>query len=306
MAKYGLALDNLLAVNLVLADGSAVRASADDHPDLFWAVRGGGGNFGVASSFEFRLHPVGPMVTGGIVAFPFAEARQVLRAWRDMANTVPDELVTVALLGTAPDGSGKPIVIVGACHCGPAADGQAVAAQIKSFGTVVMDAMGPISYGALNVMLDAGNPPGVLNYWKSAFIHELTDTAIDALLSAYAGCPVPSSQILLENVHGAASRVPVDATAYALRDSGFNTVMLGIWNDPAHGEGVTKWCRESFAAMQRFVGPRRYLNYLGPDDDAEGAAGAAYGPNLARLRKIKKRYDPENVFHLNVNIPPEA
>src|SRR6185503_13176484 len=157
------------------------------------------------------------------------------------------------------------VVLVGACHCGPAADGQAVAAKIKSFGTVVMDAMGPIPYGALNVMLDAGTPPGVLNYWKSAFVHTLTDAAIDALLSAYERCPLPTSQILLENVHGAASRVPIDATAYALRDSGFNTVLLGLWTDRAHGEGVTKWCRESFAAMQPFVGPRRYMNYLGPD-----------------------------------------
>lgn len=304
MAKYGLALDNLLAVSLVLADGSVVRASADDHPDLFWAVRGGGGNFGVASSFEFRLHPVGPMVTGGLVAFPFEEAGQVLRAWRDMVTAAPDELMLVALMGTAPDGSGKRIVAVVACHCGSPEDGQAAAAKIKTFGTLVMDAMGPIPYGALNVMLDAGNPPGVLNYWKSAFIHTLDDTAIDALVAAYERCPLPTSQILVENFHGAASRVPVDATAYALRDSGFNIVMLGLWKDPAHGDVATSWCRESFAAMQPFVGPRRYMNYLGPDDEADGAAVAAYGPNLTRLRQLKKRYDPENVFHLNVNILP--
>jgi FAD/FMN-containing dehydrogenase len=306
MAKYGLALDNLLAVNLVLADGSVVRASADDHPDLFWAARGGGGNFGVASSFEFRLHPVGPVVTGGLAAFPFAEARKVLHAWRDMANAAPDELVLVALLGTAPDGSGNRIVAVVACHCGSPTDGQAAVAKIKSFGTLVMDAMGPIPYGTLNVMLDAGNPPGVLNHWKSAFIHTLDDTAIDALIAAYERCPLPTSQILVENFHGAASRVPVDATAYALRDSGFNIVMLGLWKDPAHSDAATSWCRESFAAMQPFVGPRRYMNYLGPDDEADGAAVAAYGPNLPRLRKLKRRYDPENLFHLNVNIPPEA
>ena len=279
MAKYGLALDNLLAVNLVLADGSAVRASADDHPDLFWAVRGGGGNFGVASSFEFRLHAVGPIVTGGLVGFPFSEAGKVLRAWRDMTTTASDELMLVALLGTAPDGSGEKIVVVGACHCGSAEDGQTAASKIKNFGTVVMDAMGPIPYGTLNVMLDPGNPPGILNYWKSAFIHTLSDTAIDALVAAYERCTLPTCQILVENFHGEASRIPVDATAYALRDSGYNTIVLGLWTDPAHGETATSWCRESFASLQPFVGPRRYMNYLGPDDEADG---------VRRLRRMDR------------------
>jgi len=246
------------------------------------------------------------MVTGGLVAFPFAEAGKVLRAWRDLTAAASDELMLVALLGTAPDGSGNRIVAVLACHCGSAEDGQATVAKIKSFGPVVMDAMGPISYSALNVMLDPGSPPGVLNHWKSAFIHTLDDTAIDALVAAYESCPLPTSQILIENFHGAASRVPVDATAYALRDSGYNTVLLGIWKDRADSDRVTAWSRQSFAAMQPFVGPRRYMNYLGPDDEAEGAAVAAYGPNLPWLRKLKKRYDPENVFHLNVNILPET
>jgi FAD/FMN-containing dehydrogenase len=304
MAKYGMALDNLLAVNLVLADGSIVRASADEHPDLFWAVRGGGGNFGVAGSFEFRLHPVGPIVIGGLVAYPFPEARQVLRAWHAMTTTAPDELMLIAALNSAPDGSGNKIVAVGACHCGAAEDGQAAAAKIKTFGTVVMDAMGPIPYSALNGMLDAGFPAGALNYWKSAFLPRLDDAAIDALVSAYERCPVQTSPILVENFHGAATRVPDDATAFALRDSGFNTLVLGQWMDPAQGDATTAWCRETFAAIQPFVGPRRYMNYMGADEDADAAAVAAYGPNLSRLRRLKKQYDPENVFHLNLNIPP--
>ena len=306
MGKYGMALDNLLAVNLVLADGSVVRASEDHHPDLFWAVRGGGGNFGVAASFEFRLHPVGPMVIGGLVAFPFAEARRVLRAWRDMTITAPDDLMMVAGVLTAPDGSGNKITAIIACHSGRPEDGQAAMAKIKSFGTVVMDALGPIPYTALNGMLDAGSPAGALSYWKSAFIPTLGDDAIDATISAYESCPVPTSQILFENFHGAASRVPVDATAYALRDSGFNTLVLGQWNDPAHTVTTTSWCRATFDALQPFVGKRRYANYLGDDEEAGAAAVAAYGPNLARLREIKKRYDPENVFHLNVNILPAS
>jgi FAD/FMN-containing dehydrogenase len=304
MAKYGMALDNLLAVSLVLADGTIVRASAESEPDLFWAVRGGGGNFGVAAAFEFRLHPVGPMVIGGLVAFPFPEAHQVLRAWRDLTKTAPDELMLVGALLTAPDGSGNKIAAVAACHCGGEAEGSAAAAKIKTFGTVVMDAMGPIPYSALNGMLDAGYPAGALYYWKSAFIPTLTDVAIDTLISAYERCPVPTSQILIENFHGAASRVPVNATAYALREAGFNTLFLGQWGDQADGDATRSWCRESFDAIQPFVGERRYMNYLGADEEANDAAVAAYGPNLARLRQLKKKYDPKNVFHLNLNILP--
>jgi FAD/FMN-containing dehydrogenase len=169
MPKYGMALDNLIAVNLVLADGSVVRASADENPDLFWAVRGGGGNFGVAASFEFRLHPVGPMVFGGLVAFPFAEAQNVLRAFREFAATASDDLMIVAALTHAPDGSGTRIAAIVACHLGGEADGMAAAAKIKSFGTVAVDALGPIPYTAINGMLDGSFPPGAFNYWKSAF-----------------------------------------------------------------------------------------------------------------------------------------
>jgi FAD/FMN-containing dehydrogenase len=304
MGKHGMALDNLLAVNLVLADGSVVRASEEEHPDLFWAVRGGGGNFGVAASFEFRVHPVGPIVIGGLVAFPFGEARTVLQAWRDMAVAAPDDLMMVAGVLCAPDGSGNRITAIIACHSGRAEDGLAAMAKIRGFGTVVMDALGPIPYTLLNGMLDAGSPAGALSYWKSAFIPTLGDDAIDATISAYERCPVPTSQILFENFHGAASRVPVEATAYALRDSGFNTLVLGQWTDPTNTEATTAWCRETFEALQPFVGKRRYANYLGDDEDAGAAAIAAYGPNLPRLRQAKRRYDPGNVFHMNVNILP--
>lgn len=302
MGKHGLALDNLLAVNLVLADGSVVRASADEHPELFWAVRGGGGNFGVAGSFEFRLHLVGPMVVGGRAAFPFAEARRVLRAFRDMTATAPDELAMVAGLASAPDGN--KIVLVAAGHCGAEADGLKAMDRIRSFGTVVLDELGPISYSALNGMLDDGFPAGASNYWKSAFLHALDDAAIETLIAAQERCPVPTSAILIENFHGAASRVPVDATAYALRDDGFNILVLGQWMDPAAGSATTAWVRETYGALQPFVGPRRYMNYLGDDEDSDAAAAAAYGPNLARLRRLKTQYDPDNLFHLNVNILP--
>ena len=302
MPKYGMAMDNLLAVNLVLADGSVVRASADDHADLFWAVRGGGGNFGVAASFEFRLYEVGPIVTGGLVAFPFAEAGKVLRAYRDLAAGAPDELMMVAALTTAPDGSGTKIVGIAACHSGSPEDGQAVAAKIRSFGTVAVDAMGPIPYTALNGMLDGGFPAGAFNYWKSVFQPKLEDAAIDALAAAHERCPVPTSSILLENFHGAASRVPVDATAFALRDTGFNTLILGQWMERAQQAATAAWVRETCGGVESFAGPRRYVNYFDSDDEA--GAAAAYGPNLPRLRELKRRYDPDNVFHHNVNILP--
>ncbi|CAN5322095.1 FAD-binding oxidoreductase [soil metagenome] len=304
MPKFGLALDNLLAVNLVLADGSLVRASAEDHPDLFWALRGGGGNFGVAASFEFRLHNVGPMVIGGLVAFPFSEAGKVLRAYRDLAATAPDELMLVCALTTAPDGSGTKIVGVAACHCGAREQGLAIADKIKTFGTVAMDAMGPIPYTALNGMLDAAFPAGAFNYWKSAFLPRIDDTLIETAVAAYGRCPVPTSSLLLENFHGAGSRIPVDATAYALRDSGFNALIAGQWLDPPQQAATMAWVRDTYQALQSAAGPRRYLNYLGFDEETETAAVAAYGANLSRLKTIKRQYDPENVFHHNLNILP--
>jgi FAD/FMN-containing dehydrogenase len=304
MSKHGMALDNLIAANVVLADGSIVRASVDSDPDLFWAVRGGGGNFGVAGSFEFRLHKVGPIVAGGLVAYPLSEARKVLHAFRDMAAHASDDLVATAAFTTTPDGSGTKIVAIVACHLGTPEDGQAVAAKLRSFGTVALDAMGPIPYSALNGILDAGFPAGAGNYWKSVFLPRLQEQAIEVIVSAYERCPSPVSKIVVEHFHGAAARVPIDATAFALRDVGFNTLVLGQWMDRAQESATIDWCRKTSAELQPFIGARRYLNYLGADEDADQAAVAAYGPNLARLRTLKRKYDPDNVFHLNVNIAP--
>ncbi|RWN26910.1 MAG: FAD-binding oxidoreductase [Mesorhizobium sp.] len=304
MPKYGMALDNLISVDLVLADGSVVKASTDGNPDLFWALRGGGGNFGVAASFEFRLHSVGPIVYGGIVAFPFQQARQVLRGFRELAHNASDDLMLVAGLTTAPDGSGTPIVAIVSCHIGSAENAEAMGRRIRSLGTVAVDALGPIPYVELNGMLDAGFPSGAFNYWKSTFLPRLDDDAIEALVTAYESCPVPTSSILLEGFHGLAARIPVDATAFALRDSGFNALVLGQWMDKADGDRTTAWGRASFDALQPFAGKRRYANYLGADEEAGAAALAAYGQNLAKLRQLKTRYDPKNIFHHNVNIPP--
>ena len=303
MSRHGMALDNLRSVDLVLADGGIVRASASEEPDLFWAVRGGGGNFGVAGFFEFGLHQIGPVVHGGLVAWPYANAKDVLRLFRDLTAKATDDQMLIAALLTGPDGATK-LVAIASAHFGPAAAAEAAFKPIKSFGTPAMDALGPIPYVALNGMLDGAFPKGALNYWKSHFLDTLSDAAIDAAIAHFASCPSSMSQFLFEHFHGAASRVAVDSTAFALRGSGFNTMMLGEWLDPKDTDRNVRWTKEGYVVLQPFVGERRYLNYLDADDAGDKNLTAVYGPNLPRLRTLKKRYDPDNVFHLNVNIPP--
>lgn len=302
MSKHGMALDNLLSVDLVLADGQVVRAAADEHPDLFWAVRGGGGNFGIASSLEFTLHEVGPIITGGLVAHPVARARDVLRFFRDTTRTLPDDMMLIAGLLTAPDGNR--IAGLVAAHFGDPKDAEAAMRPIKAFGPPVMDLIGPMPYVVLNSMLDEAYPRGARNYWKSHFINELTDQAIDTLVDCYAKCASPMSNLLLEHFHGAATRVPPTATAYALRSEGYNLLFLSQWMDPADDEAGIAWARESYAAAQPHVGSARFLNYMSDDDATDASVGAIYGPNLKRLRELKKTFDPGNVFHQNINITP--
>jgi FAD/FMN-containing dehydrogenase len=303
MAKLGMTLDNLRAADLVLADGALVHASAEEHDDLFWAVRGGGGNFGVAGGFEFQLHPVGPMVVGGIVAWPFDRAREVLHFYRDLTAAVSDDEMLFAAMLTAPDGATK-LIAIAAGHFGPPAAALAAMTPIKAFGTPVLDTLQPISYVALNGMLDAAFPKGALNYWKSHFLDRLTDEAIDALVDQFSRCPTPMGQLMLEHFHGAATRVPVGDTAYALRSEGFNVAIIAEWLDAAHNDACRGWAREAYDNLRPFVGDRRYVNYLDDDDIVEASLAAVYGPNLPRLRQIKRKYDPDNVFRLNLNIPP--
>jgi FAD/FMN-containing dehydrogenase len=305
MPKYGMALDNLRSVEMVLANGRVVRASADENPDVFWAARGGGGNFGVASSFEFTLHEVGPMVTGGLIAWPVDRARDVMRLFRDQAARATDDTMLVSALITGPDATTK-LVAIAAGFFGNGADAEPVMKAIRSLGEPAMDAIGPIPYAQLNAMLDASYPPGARNHWKSHFCEELSDGAIDTLIDHFLRCPSPMGQMLIEHFHGAATRVPPTDTAYALRTSGFNLLVLSQWMAPKDDATSTAWARDSYAALASFVGPGRYLNYLDEDDVGDRVLAAAYGPNVRRLQSIKAKYDPENVFHLNVNIPPKV
>jgi FAD/FMN-containing dehydrogenase len=303
MSKYGLALDNLRAADMVMADGTVVHASADENRDLFWAVRGGGGNFGIAASLEYTLHQVGPMITGGVVVHPMPRAFDVLRFFRDTCASLPDEAMLVAGLQTAPDGSNAKVVGIVGGHCGPLEQGEAVFQSLKAFGPPVMDMMGPTPYAALNGMLDPAFPKDARNYWKAQFLTDLSDEAIRTLIAGFQDCPSPMSHIIIEHFHGAASRVPVTSTACTLRVTGFNVVIASQWMDSGETERGIKWARETFASLAPYLAPTRYVNYL--EDDAPNSAAVAYGPNLARLRAIKTKYDPENFFRHNVNILPK-
>jgi FAD/FMN-containing dehydrogenase len=305
MGKHGLAVDSLRAVELVTATGDILRASADEHPDLFWAIRGGGGNFGVATWLEFEVYPVGPMVTGGLVAHPFAAARDVLRFYREFTASLPDELTAFAGVLHAPDGSGTKLAAIIVCHAGALDAGAKAVTPVKRFGAPVMDVIGPMPYTAVNTLFDAGFPRGALNYWKSNFLTGLEDKAIDTIIERFTDTPSTMNALLLEHFHGAATRVAATATAFPHRSVGYNFLTVGEWIDPAATAANVGWARETYAAMTPHFAAGRYVNYLNADELAEsGAVAAAFGPNGKRLQEVKRRYDPENIFHLNQNIKP--
>lgn len=304
MGRDGLALDNLLAADVVTADARVVRATAEDEPDLFWALRGGGGNFGIATALKFRLNPVGPIVTGGVVAHPFDRAQDVLRFFRESTRALGDEHMIFGGLIHAPDGSGTKLAAMVTCHCGSLAEGDAAMRPLKTFGTPAVDMLGPMPYEAINSMLDAAYPKGALNYWRSSFLAELSDAAIDTMVACFERCPTPMGQLLIEHFHGAVTRVGVAETAFPHRREVYNFLILAEWMDHADTEVCVTWARETSAKMQPYVAPARYVNYLG-DDETDDALAAAYGPNYRRLQKIKAHYDPTNFFRMNQNIVPQ-
>jgi FAD/FMN-containing dehydrogenase len=301
LGKYGLSIDNLTAVEVVTPDG-AVRLVDDDHePDLFWALRGGGGNFGVAASFEFVTHPL-DTILGGILAHPVAAAGDVIGMYRQFAMELSDDATVYCGLTHAPDGSGMKLCAIALCHAGAIAEAEAELRPLRGFGPPAMDLVAPMPYPAVSTMLDNSFPRGALNYWRSAFFTELSDAAVQALLDAYEAVPSPMTAIFIEHYHGAASRVDPTATAFPHRESGFNLLLAGRWADPADTEPNVQWVRDTFAALEPYMAPRTLVNYAGADQADEIVA--FYGPNLDRLREVKRRYDPDNVFHLNQNIPP--
>jgi FAD/FMN-containing dehydrogenase len=302
MAKYGLAADNLLASELVTAEGDVLRVDATCHPDLFWALRGGGGNFGVATSFTFRLRKVGTIV-GGLIAHPIGAAPELLRFYRDAVAASSDDLTVFAGLVHAPDGSGTKLAALIVFHTGHAEQAERELEPFKTWGSPVVVDVGPMPYPVMNTILDAGFPSGSLNYWLSRFTRGLPDELIDTTVERFAAVPSPMTAILFEHFHGAVTRVGATETAVPHRDEGWNLLIPSVWIDPADSERNIAWTRATFAALRPHLASGRWLNYLG-DDQAEDAIRAAYGPNYDRLREIKRRYDPENVFHLNHNIRP--
>jgi FAD/FMN-containing dehydrogenase len=302
MGKYGLAADNLISVELVTADGEVRTVGAEEEPDLFWALRGAGANFGVATTLRYRLQPL-EQVTGGIAAYPFDAAHDVLGFYREFTAAVPDELTVYAGLIHAPDGSGSPLAAIVVCHAGPASQVEIDLKPLLDFGSPAMVQIGPMPYPAINSMLDEGYPTGSLNYWKSSFLRELSDEAIQTMIEAFPSCPSPMSGILLEHLHGAVTRVGVADTAVQHREPGYNLIMPSVWTDPSQTQPTIEWTRRTYAELEPYFAARRYLNYLS-DDDIGHAARAGYGPNYDRLAHLKTKYDPDNVFHLNVNVPP--
>jgi len=300
MGKHGLSCDNLLSADIVTADGQFLTASASEHPDLFWGLRGGGGNFGVVTSFEYRLHPV-DAVLAGMVLHPMAQAKDVLRFYRDYARSAPDALTAFAALMTSPEGAPVVAIVVG--YIGPIAEGERLVAPVRKFGSPMADTIGPMSYVQLNTMLDAAFPyGGVQRYWKSSFLKHLGDDVLDILVTRAASLPSPMSMVGFFHVHGAATRVKPDETAFGLRDDQWDYDIISQWQDPVDADRHIRWTREFWTAVEPFATGEVYVNHL---DAEEGTRiRAAYSDNYERLVALKNTYDPTNLFRLNQNIKP--
>jgi len=298
-SKHGLTVDNLTSADIVTADGRLVTANAAENPDLFWALRGGGGNFGIITSFEYQLHAVGPMVVGGMVLYPLSQAKEVLRFYRDFTKTAPDELTIYAGFVTPP--GGETVVALICCYCGPLGEGEEAVRPFKSLGTPVHDALGPLPFVAQQQIFDAGFPTGSNYYAKAASLGDLTDEAIEILIEYAATMPSPLSGMLIQTVFGAASRVAPDATAFRPRAFPYAPIIVSQWLDPAQTAENVAWARDCWGALQPFAGGV-YVNDLGEND--EDRVPAAYGANYQRLAALKKKYDPDNFFRLNPNIKP--
>jgi FAD/FMN-containing dehydrogenase len=309
--RYGMSIDNLLGATVVTADGAVRVASATSQPDLFWALRGGGGNFGVVTSFEFQLHPVGPEVYSGLVVYPFAQARQVLRAWRDFTADAPDELSVWAVLRKAPplpflpeSVHGKEVVVLPLLYSGGVAEGERAAAPVMTFGEPVGVHVGPMPYAGFQTAFDPLLAAGGRNYWKSNNFASMSDAALDVVISSAAFLPGPECEIFIAQLGGAMGRVKMTATAFAGRDARYIMNVHGRWSDPQDDDKVRAWARRAFEEAAPHATGSGYVNFL-TEDEAERVS-VSYGPNHARLQEIKQRFDPDNLFRMNLNIVPAA
>ena len=313
--KHGLSCDNLLSVDVVTADGRHRTASESENPDLFWAIRGGGGNFGVVTSFEYRLHPVGPMVmlcAPVYAAEPAGAARDVLRGWRDYVATAPDEVSAEVLFWTVPADHGFPeeavgrrVIIPAAVAVGPLEEGERLVQPLRELGTPLADLSSPAPYSAVQTGFDGLFPKGELNYyWRSLYLDGLGDDLVDLLVERGVDRPSPSTLVGLWQLGGAMSRVPADATAFGRRDMPYLLSIDSTWSDPSETDRNVGWNRALWAEMHAYSSGASYLNFPGLGEEKEALVRAAYGDNYARLVELKDRYDPGNLFRLNQNIPP--
>jgi FAD/FMN-containing dehydrogenase len=300
MRQYGLACDNLLSVDIVTADGRYITASATENPDLFWGMRGAGANFGVATSFEYHLHPVGQMY-GGMLVYPMEKAPEVLRLYRVVCEEAPDELEVFAGLFTLPDG--RPAVALVPGYNGPPTNGEKLVRPFRELGPLA-DSVGPIGYCRIQALLDEAFPAGLHNYWKSTFLRGLGDDAIGSLIAHHAKAASPLWFTGLEQYGGAVRRVGRDETSFGYRDGNYNLLIVARWTDPAEAETQIGLARDFYRAMQPYATEAVYVNYLEAGAEGAGRIKEAYGDSYERLVTLKNKFDPTNFFRINQNIRP--
>jgi FAD/FMN-containing dehydrogenase len=307
--KWGLTADNLISADLVTAKGEFLKVSAQSHPELFWGIRGGGGNFGIVTSFEFQLHPIGPEILSGLIVHPLSAAPEVLRFYREFAASAPDELTVWVVMRKAPpmpflpeEVHGTDVMILAALYTGDMADGEEALKALREFGTPIADVISPHRFTDWQAAFDPLLTPGKRNYWKSHDFLELSDGLIDTGIDYAAKVPGPECEIFFAHMGGATSRVPEDATAYRHRDAQFIMNVHGRWDDAGQDEGGIAWCRELFDAASPFATGGVYVNFM--TEEEGDRVKAAYGESYDRLASLKKEYDPGNLFRLNQNIKP--
>jgi len=306
---YGLSCDNLLSTDVVSADGLLLTASETENADLFWGIRGGGGNFGVVTTFEYRLHPVGPEVMAAAVMYPFEQATELLHAWREYTKQAPYEVASEVLLWSIPDIPdfpeelrGEPTVVVAGMYAGPAEVGERELQPLREFGTPLVDLSGIQPYTAAQSDFDAFFPEGLLYYWKSLYLDHLDDETIGAMVVHAEDRPSPRTPLIVRHLGGAISRVPEDATAYGNRTAMFNLSIDSTWEDPIQSERNIAWTREVWTKMRRFSEGGIYLNFAGFLEEGEKLLHEGHGVNYQRLVELKNKYDPTNLFRLNHSI----
>jgi len=307
--KYGMTIDNLVSVNMITAEGRKIQASETDNADLFWAIRGGGGNFGVVTRFEFQLFPVGPEIFAGLIVFPFSQAKQILNKYRQFVNSAPEELNVWVVLRKAPplpflpeNVHGKEVVVLPVFYSGPATEAEKLIAPVRAFGTPHGEHLGVQPYVAWQKAFDPLLAPGARNYWKSHNFTELADGALDSIIEFAGKLPSPQCEIFIGLIAGASNRIAPDAMAYGHRDAKFVLNVHGRWDEAKDDQKGIGWARDFFKASAPYASAGAYVNFMTAEEGDRVAA--AYGANYDRLVQAKKRYDPDNIFHLNQNIKP--